>query len=300
MSIKVFTPVEMTVPVQAIAELLVDAAQPVNPVPDGESDKENQEEMEELEVENSTENGQDATLSNNLPNLQTFQLLPVKTAQNEPQTCQDSHLLEALQMQTARLALAKGHTIVLQSQAVLQQLYANSVRTQLAAKEEKAVKILKKGKGKGTHLKDGLPCLLTSQALTKCSKWDSTGETYFQHIVQHEEAMKEREREKDARKKARESQAAEMVLWEQADQKRRERNEEWTHTWRDVLERYNADPKVAKSQGAWLKEWDQKNPKPKARDPQLAPEPMVPKPKVRKEATATEPEEEEGRFVKGR
>lgn len=128
-------------------------------------------------------------------------------------------------MQTARLALAKGQTIVLQGQAVLQQLYAKRVRTQLAAKEEKAVK---KGKGKGKHLKDGLPRLLT-------------GEAYFQHVVQHEEAMKEKEREKDARKKARESQAAEMVLWEQADQERRERNEERTHAWRDALERWEAD-----------------------------------------------------------
>lgn len=322
-SVKVFTPVEMSTPVRVIVELLVDAARPVNPAPE-----QDQEGGDVLEVEDSTENHQDTTLSQDtalihtpnqqrrvrfalpelrstdlaylisdspmkanrsLPDLQTFQLSPVKTAQTvildvlewEPGTRRESHLLEALQMQTARLALAKDQTTALQGQAVLQQLYANRVRTQLAAKEEKAAK---KGKGRGKHLKDGLPRLLT-------------GEAYFQHVVEHEEAMKEKEREKDARKKARESQAAEMILWEQEDQKRRERNEERTHTWKEALDRWEADRKVAKSQGVRLKEWDQQNPKPKARDPQFAPEPMIPKPKISKQTAPVEQQEEGGEEI---
>ncbi|KAE9393718.1 hypothetical protein BT96DRAFT_1050398 [Gymnopus androsaceus JB14] len=86
--------------------------------------------------------------ADSLPDLQTFQLLPMKTARTaildvlewEPRMRRESCLLEALQMQTARLALAKGQTIVLQGQAVLQQLYAKACQNSACSKRGKGRK----------------------------------------------------------------------------------------------------------------------------------------------------------------
>lgn len=86
----------------------------------------------------------------------------------------------------------------------------------------------------------------------------------YQHVAEHEEAMKEKERQKEERKRVRKVQSAEMVLWEQEDQKWRERNKRKTHAWKASLEEWEASCTVSKVQGRWLKDWDQENPKPKA------------------------------------
>ncbi|KAE9384346.1 hypothetical protein BT96DRAFT_950626 [Gymnopus androsaceus JB14] len=96
-----------------------------------------------------------------------------------------------------------------------------------------------------------------------------TGDAFFQHVVEHEMEVKEKENEKEARKTARELQAAE---WE-------------------------SDYAVAKLQGAWLKDWDQQNPEPKARDAELSPEPMAPKPKIQRRMASNDPQEEDSEEI---
>ncbi|KAE9384006.1 hypothetical protein BT96DRAFT_1008537 [Gymnopus androsaceus JB14] len=273
-STKVFTPVEMATPVCVVTELLIDVARPVCLL--HEKEEGDSEDVEGEAIDNLEKDGQPSSSStetalvhtpnrlrcarialpklhstdlaflvskspmksaHNLPNLQTFALSPVGSTKSivsdvlalKPKTTNEQRLLEGLQMQTERLTLAKGQVLQLQGQAVLQQLYANRVQTQVAAKEEK---VLKKGKGKGRLLKDGLPRLLT-------------GDAFFQHVVEHEMEVKEKENKKEARKTARELQAAELVLWEQEDQKRRERNEAKTHAWKAALVRWESDRAVA-------------------------------------------------------
>ena len=67
-----------------------------------------------------------------------------------------------------------------------------------------------------------------------------TGDQYLEAIWEWEEGQAEEEKQKEARVKARKVQSAEMVLWEEEDQKRRERNEEKTHAWKAAIKDWEA------------------------------------------------------------
>jgi hypothetical protein len=124
-----------------------------------------------------------------------------------------------------------------------------------------------------------------------------TGDQYLEAIWEWEEGQAEEEKQKEARVKARKIQSAEMVLWEEEDQKRRERNEEKTHTWKAAIKDWEVQRAEAKLKKLKLKDWDIENPKPKAKNPQFAHEPAAPKPKIRKTGAQETEEHDEGEEV---
>ncbi|KAK7454583.1 hypothetical protein VKT23_011335 [Stygiomarasmius scandens] len=108
-----------------------------------------------------------------------------------------------------------------------------------------------------------------------------TGDVYFNAVVEWEEAQQDEERQKEERAKARNLQNIELAAWEQEDQKRREWNAEKTCMWKEALAAWEAKQMEAKANKIKLKDWDNQNPKPKAKDPKFMHERAAPKPKIR-------------------
>ncbi|KAG6381558.1 hypothetical protein JVT61DRAFT_151 [Boletus reticuloceps] len=137
---------------------------------------------------------------------------------------------------------------------VLQAMFCERLSGQLATQEEKQKKKRKKGQLNG----DGLPRLLTS-------------DEFYNRVVQHKNACEEEEVARESRRKQREERAALMVMWQEADNERRKRNESRKLAYREELrlwEEERAHAKVEKRRVQW------------SRPKQGKLEPQVPKPAI--------------------
>lgn len=149
-----------------------------------------------------------------------------------------------------------------QAAIILQLMYCERVRRQLATKEEKQ----SRAKGKGRVMGDGKAKLLS-------------GDDFVALVIEHEERARREAEEKEARKVARESHSQVMSRWKVADEERKKRNRERTQRFKVELARWEAERDERKpSKPRWTK------PKPEAQ------EKPVPRPK---QATIVEANEED-------
>lgn len=109
--------------------------------------------------------------------------------------CESEACEEALRRRVAELQAAN----------VLNELYCSKLHGQLAHQDEK-----KRKKSKGQLMADGLPCFLSE-------------DEFYEKVVAHEEAQQWEEREKEARKRAREAVAEAVVHWKKTEEARKAR-----------------------------------------------------------------------------
>lgn len=119
----------------------------------------------------------------------------------------------------------------MQSTMVLQSMFCERLSGQLATQEEKQKKKRKKGQLNG----DGLPRLLTS-------------DEFYNRVVQHENACEEEEVARESRRNQREERAALMVIWQEAENERRKRNESRKETYKEELRLWEEERVRAKAE----------------------------------------------------
>ncbi|KAF9236166.1 hypothetical protein BU15DRAFT_50481 [Melanogaster broomeanus] len=122
----------------------------------------------------------------------------------QPKTSNEVLLLTLLHESEAANITLKRRVIELQAANVLNEMYCNMLRGQLAKQEEKG----RKGKGKGKLMGDGLPRLLSS-------------DEFYEKVVVCEEAQKKAVAEKKLKKAEREQRAEALVTWKKLEEKRK-------------------------------------------------------------------------------
>ncbi|KIM83159.1 hypothetical protein PILCRDRAFT_69879, partial [Piloderma croceum F 1598] len=121
-------------------------------------------------------------------------------------------LLMALRDTETREDALKLRIAQLQASNVLNALYCQKLRGQLAHKEKKT-KEKRDGKGKGKLMGDGLPCFLS-------------GDVFYEMVVEFEAWQKREAREAEARKQAQVANAEALVLWKKEDKEKVAKNNE--------------------------------------------------------------------------
>ncbi|KAF9231425.1 hypothetical protein BU15DRAFT_82421 [Melanogaster broomeanus] len=117
-------------------------------------------------------------------------------------------------------------------------MYCDHLSGQLAAQEEKQKK-QKKGQLNG----DGLPRLLT-------------GEEFYTHVVEHEEAAEQEKIECESRRQRKEVQSRLLASWKEGDNARKQRNKERKVAYQDALQLWEEERNLAKQDKrrvAWAK-----------------------------------------------
>lgn len=120
---------------------------------------------------------------------------------------------------------------------VLQLMYCEHVRWQLATKEAKEAA----GGGKGKLMGDGKAKLLS-------------GDAFVALVIEHEEATRKGAEEKEARKTAREMHSQVMSKWKAAEEERQKRNRECTEWFKEAVEDWEIERDEQKLQKpCWAK-----------------------------------------------
>lgn len=221
------------------------------------------------------------------PDIATNTISPIKkrTPRNSPELLEiptrpnttERRLQDALIAKQSEVDYWKSRAVELQSTMVLQRLYCGRVRRQLLAKEQKASKSKKKG---GKLMGDGLGRILTE-------------DEFYQRVQEHSAAQEEEEIDKEARKQARETRAAEIVLWEIEKGEIQCRNDMQKVDLKAALVDWEGEKHYALDAGERLKVWLLDNPKPKQSDEEFMLEKVPPKPKLTKVMIEVPLEEEE-------
>lgn len=166
----------------------------------------------------------------------------------------------------AQIMAPKSRVLELQASAVLNEMYCNILRKQLAYQEEKK----NKPKGKGRLVGDGLPRLLT-------------GDEFYERVCEFTKAQEREEREKAARKVARVDRQGVMAAWRERETIRKAEN-------RAKSERHQAAVKAWESRKAAAKAAKKKFLEIKPKREALA----APEPKPSNVAAGEESKEDEG------
>lgn len=146
-----------------------------------------------------------------------------------PKTKMEQSLLAELRESETREEVLRHHVADLQAANVLNELYCSKLRGQLAHQDEKK----KKKKVKGRLMEDGLPCFLS-------------GDEFYRKVVEHDEAQKREEREKEARKKTRGAKAEAIAQWKKSEEARKERNKERQARYREAMDNWEAERGAAR------------------------------------------------------
>ncbi|KZP13128.1 hypothetical protein FIBSPDRAFT_687441, partial [Athelia psychrophila] len=194
--------------------------------------------------------------------------LHADTLAMEPKTAREKQLFAALLDSEVRAQAQYSRVLELQAAAVLNQMYCDLLRKQLAHKEEEKGK----GKGKGRLVGDGMPRLLTS-------------DKFYERVVEFQAAQERVDREKAARKVARKDRDGVLVQWKEREAARKLRNVAIRDHNRKAVTDWEEAKKAAKAANKPFKD-----PKPK---PQAIGSPE-PKPSIVVEADAGSGEEFEG------
>ena len=202
------------------------------------------------------------------PAFDSFLMSPVKNHGDllsmEPQTEREQLLQVALREMEIREAYRKGQLHGQQAAIILQNVYCEKVRRQLATKEEKK----KKTGGRKRLVGDGKPRLLTH-------------EDFIKNVADHALAIQQEATEKERRKVARTEHSEALKVWRAEEEARKARNGE-------------ADKKFRVELGLWEAERDAmkaKKKKPRWNKPTRKPvERPIPKPKKRKDDSSSSDE----------
>ncbi|EIN03599.1 hypothetical protein PUNSTDRAFT_77752 [Punctularia strigosozonata HHB-11173 SS5] len=170
------------------------------------------------------------------PTIDPVTISPVKPKHADlltksPETEREALLQHALHKSEVNAAYLKGQLLGQQAGMVLQSLYCERVRRQLATQEKKEDKAGKKKRIMG----DGMPKLLTS-------------DEFVQLVIDHEEAELETERTKARRRKLAEKRAKLMEKWKEDEKARLERNKAQRQRFKDEMEAYEVEKANAKAE----------------------------------------------------
>lgn len=135
----------------------------------------------------------------------------------------------------------KSRVLELQAAGVLNEMYCNMLRKQLAYQEEQK----NKSKGKGRLVGDGLPRLLSS-------------DEFYEWVVEFTKVQERDEQEKAARKAARKGREGVMAVWREQDAARKAENTAKRQHYRDAMKAWEEAKLLAKSENRRFME-----PKPK-------------------------------------
>jgi len=133
------------------------------------------------------------------------------------QTEREKLLQLALHDVEVRDAYQKGQLRGQQATIVLQMMYCERIRQQLAKQEEK-----KEKRKKGRLMGDGLPRLLNDAEFVA---W----------VLEHEEMQREEATVKSKWKVTREKQSSVLKVWNAQENSRKERNKELTENWKNSV-----------------------------------------------------------------
>ena len=171
----------------------------------------------------------------------------------QPKTTNEALLLAALRESRVQAESFQQHIIELQAANVLNEVYCNKLRFQLAAKEEKQKG---KGKGKGKLMGDGLPKMLT-------------GDEFYEKVVEFSEWKRQEAAHKQSQTELRGKWQVALKEWEANEVMRKEENE-------DIKERNKNSLKVWQDskKAATRAKWRFSQPKPTSE--KLIPQPLKP------------------------
>jgi hypothetical protein len=185
----------------------------------------------------------------------------------EPKTPNEYVLLDALRDAKARTEGLKRQVLELQAATVLNEMYCNMLRGQLAHQNKKK----NTPKGAGKLVGDGLPRLLS-------------GDEFYEKVVEHTERQKREEREKKEKQGARDERAEAMKEWKKQDDERKEENTAQTSRYHEALKVWEAEKALAKEEKRAFG-------KPRPKRGKLAS--ALPKPSLNAPATESSDDEEE-------
>lgn len=159
-------------------------------------------------------------------------------------TDMEQRLQQALHDANSRDMYQKGIIVGLQSAAVLQGKYCETVRSQLAGDEEK-----KKATKKGRLMGDGLPRLLTDP-------------DFIAQVAKHDDNQAREVAEKAARKRTRIGRKAELEAWTEAKAVRKEANLKLVAGWKLEVAGWEQTRTDMKNNGK-TRGWGKAPPRPK-------------------------------------
>lgn len=146
---------------------------------------------------------------------------------------QNEILLMASLQEAQKTTKNLQHQVIdLQASNILNKLYCNKLRFQLAYKEEKKGKDSERGK----LISDGLPKMLTSNE-------------FHERIVEFTRWQKEKEVEKEVRKKAGEEYQEELMVWKMAEEERKKKNDEIKEKYHEAVITWEKQKDEAKKAG---------------------------------------------------
>ncbi|KAF8834069.1 hypothetical protein BDN67DRAFT_862052, partial [Paxillus ammoniavirescens] len=122
--------------------------------------------------------------------------------------------------EAANMAL-KRRVIELQAANVLNEMYCNTLRGQLAKQEEKK----QKGKGSGKLVGDSLPRLLS-------------GDKFYEKVVTHEEEQRKKVVAKKSKQVEREQRGQAIAEWKKLEEARKTENKARRAEYRAALEQW--------------------------------------------------------------
>jgi len=183
----------------------------------------------------------------------------------QPTTENELLLLSALCESEAQVQRIEVHAFELQASNILNEAYADHLKKQLAAKEEK------KGKKKSIKLvSDGLPHLLTA-------------DEFYELAKEKEKEAREEARDKEMRKEAQQLYTAAIASWKVADEKRKEDAAEARAKNKRANDTFKKKQEAAKKRGKKLGASDK---------PALIPVPKaIPRPKLKDFMEGSVPEQ---------
>jgi hypothetical protein len=204
-----------------------------------------------------------ASTSAQPPAFNTVMLSPAKGHYQrllglEAVTVHDLEYQAALREAEVREAHFKGVIAGLQSAALLQGRYCDTLHHQLAAQEEKSL-----SKKKGKLVGDGLPRLLTDPE-------------FIMRVQDHEDTQEREAVELETRKANREMRAEAMKEWKKLDAERKLRNNEIKARFKEEMNKWETErdrAKCAKQKPAWKKPTRAKLIPPVPKPAKTAPEP---------------------------
>ncbi|KIM35935.1 hypothetical protein M413DRAFT_78950 [Hebeloma cylindrosporum] len=150
----------------------------------------------------------------------------------KPSTANELLLLAALREAESQNLRSEMHTFELQAANILNEAYADRLKKQLAAKEEKQTK-----KKKATRLVgDGLPCLLS-------------GDEFYELAKEKEREVEEEARQKEAKKDGRAAYKLAMAEWNEAERERKDAKALANATFKKVEAAWTKKRDAAKAKG---------------------------------------------------
>jgi len=141
----------------------------------------------------------------------------------QPKTRNEINLLAALRESEARVQSLKNRVVERQATNILNEMYCDTLRRQLAHQEKKKSGL----KGKGKLVGDGLPRLLS-------------GDDFNEKVVEHTKWQEREEGEKAARRQAREDRTEALTAWKKREEERKQENDCKRQRYKDAVKAWEA------------------------------------------------------------